>query len=267
MDKTELFFWKSKQTPRVVLIPGGTGQIGSEIVKMFLEQGARVIIPSRSGKYSSIKNRFYKKYSNSILLGKCDYYDDKAAEVFIKFAEKKFGNVDIFVYSAGMWSGHQLLHKVNADTIEEVFNSEIKGFWNFIRLIMPRMITQKHGKIVVMGTYSLLTPGKPYLGLHRISKIVLEEAIKTLSNEQGFNGINVNMIAPSIVLTKTEQKIYSGINKKYFVPIEIVTECVKILCYTKVGDFLYGQTISLNSPWKRYIRFLEKDLNQRGLKI
>lgn len=89
--------------------------------------------------------------------------------------------------------------------------------------------------------------------------------VKNLSIEQGFNGINVNMIAPSIVSTEAEKKTYSGIKKKHFVPIEIITECVKMLCYSKIGNFMYGQTIGLCSPWKKYRRSLEKDLSERGL--
>lgn len=107
MADPELRFQEAKQKPETILVPGGTGQIGSEIVKMFLEQGAKVIIPSRSGKYVSLTKKLLKKYSDSVFLIKCNYCNDGETRNLVNCIEKKFDKIDALIYCAGMWSGHQ----------------------------------------------------------------------------------------------------------------------------------------------------------------
>ncbi len=254
---------QQEKTPQIVIVPGGTGQIGSKVVEMFLGQGADVVVPSLSGNFSRLCG-LLERYTADLHLQKCDYKQDSETDTLIKSINDKIGSIDALIYCAGVWSGHQLLHEVTYATVRDSLICEVESFLNFVRAVLPGMAEKEYGRIIAMGTYSLSTPGKPYLGIHRLSKSCLEEAIKTIDNEQGYNGVSANMIAPSIVCTDTEKKLYPGIDEKNLVPISAITECMKMLCYSHVGQYLHGQTIGLCSPWGRYLMQQELDLKQRG---
>lgn len=111
-----------------------------------------------------------------------------------------FGKIDILVSNAGVCRLKNFL-----DTDEDDYNFHldvnVKGAWNICRAILPSMVENKNGKIVIMSSvtgYMVADEGE--VG-YATSKAALIGLTKSLAREFAKDGINVNAICPGYVDT------------------------------------------------------------------
>jgi NAD(P)-dependent dehydrogenase (short-subunit alcohol dehydrogenase family) len=193
----------------------------------------------------------------------CDYYHDDEVRCLVEKVEERFGTIDAFVYCAGSFHGYQLTHEFTAAQVEENIQSDLIGYLNFQRYVIPLMIEQNYGIAIALGSFAM-DYCKPFLGLHAAVKKFLEYQIRTLANEQGYVGIRANMICPSIVDTPSERRLYPRVEPQHLVPPKIVARLVELLCYDPCGQYIHAQSIGLMSPWPRYYEQRVTDLRERG---
>lgn len=241
----------------IAIVPGGTGQIGSEVVKMFHKENIDVVVPSISGKSDRIKD-----IAEVI---KCDYRCPDEVDKFMKSIGEKKDSVKYLVYMAGVWTGHKLIKDVTSEELIETLESEVVGFWNFLRHL-TNPIVDNSGHVIAMGSFSM-SHGKPYLGAHSMIKTAMRDIIKTVANEHGPGGLRANMIAPSIVCTDTEKGLYPSVDECFLVPVSAIIDCMHMMCFTETGRYINGQMIGMCSPWHRYLKDRVKDLKSRGCNI
>lgn len=86
-----------------VIISGATRGIGFEIANQFLEEGAKVVILSRSKeKLEDIKLKLFELYSEDKILGiECDVTSELAVKSTIDATTAKWGGVDIVIANVG----------------------------------------------------------------------------------------------------------------------------------------------------------------------
>lgn len=86
----------SKLSGKVAIVTGGAGGLGKGISSKFVEEGAKVVIADFSEEVGTrtageLKCEFQK----------CDVTNRQDWESLLKFADEKYGQVDIIVNNAG----------------------------------------------------------------------------------------------------------------------------------------------------------------------
>jgi 3-oxoacyl-[acyl-carrier protein] reductase len=111
-----------------------------------------VIISSRSQESADnviqeIHDKFLAK-KEKILELKCDVSKYSDVKFLVEKSVKRFGKIDILVNNAGI-----VYYKTLLDTTEEewdnTFNTNLKGVFLFTREVLPDMIENKSGGVVV----------------------------------------------------------------------------------------------------------------------
>src|SRR5215211_754389 len=142
----------NQQTQYTAIVTGSTRGIGKETALLLLKNGMNVIISSRS--QSSIDNtiqdiliKFPSKKDNILGL-KCDVSKYSDVKSVIDKSIKRFGRINILVNNAGI-----VYFKSIMDTTEEEWNKTIdinlKGSFLFIKEVLPYMIENKSGGVIV----------------------------------------------------------------------------------------------------------------------
>jgi NAD(P)-dependent dehydrogenase (short-subunit alcohol dehydrogenase family) len=117
----------------------------------------------------------------------------------VKRVMDEFGKVDILVNNAGVVA-HALVTDITEEEWDLVMGVNLKGPFLCCKYVVPHMIAQKAGKIVNIGSiegreglmgFAHYTPSKA--GLHMLTD--------QLAKELSLHNINVNCIAPGVVLT------------------------------------------------------------------
>lgn len=229
-----------------VLITGGTGGIGSAMVRLFAGKGLRV-----SFTYYQSKEAAQSLALESGALAICaDGRDENAVKAACREAVSRNGAVDALVNCAGI-SSFQLFQDVSTALWEETVQTNLRSAFFYIREALPAMIAKKEGAILNISSIWGMV-GASCEVLYSTTKAALIGMTKALAKEVGPSGIRVNCIAPGAIDTPMNraltQKDLAAIKEE--TPLGRLGEGADIanLAYYMLtkDTFLTGQVISPN---------------------
>ena len=120
---------------KVAIVTGGAMGNGLGITKVFLNEGAKVIILD----YSSKLKETIEQIKNENLIGyNVDIRDYSKVKEAIADAKNKFGKVDILVNNAGICQLEPFM-EMSDEKRDAHFDINIKGTWNVTKATLPHM--------------------------------------------------------------------------------------------------------------------------------
>jgi 3-oxoacyl-[acyl-carrier protein] reductase len=188
------------------IVTGGSLGIGAAIALKLGEAGADVALNFR--KHDTEANAIISKLENLGRRGlavKADVslFDDAAK--MVEQVVNEFGGLDILVCNAGI-NRDAVIWKMSEEDWDAVMNVNLKGYFNYIRAAAPIFKQQRHGKIVNITSINGMR-GKFGQTNYSASKGGIIALTKALSRELGKYSINVNAVAPGMILTDMMAKI------------------------------------------------------------
>ena len=185
---------------KVALITGGSMGIGTAICLDLAKNGADVALTYRKhgeeakAIVAQIVDMGRKAKAYQIDVSNFDEAQNLVAEIV-----KEFGHVDILVNNAGMnWDG--VVWKMTEEQWDKVIAVDLKGTFNFIRAVSPLYREQKSGKIINITSINGLR-GKFGQANYSAAKAGTIGLTKTVAKELGRSNVNVNIVAPGMILT------------------------------------------------------------------
>jgi len=127
------------------------------------------------------------------------------AEAMVTRVQEEHGRLDILVCNAGItWDG--VIWKMTEQQWDAVIGVNLKGYFNYNRAAARVFKEQKYGKIVNISSINGLR-GKFGQANYAASKGGEVAMSKSLAKELGRFNVNVNVVAPGMVLTDMMDKI------------------------------------------------------------
>jgi 3-oxoacyl-[acyl-carrier protein] reductase len=185
---------------KVALVTGGSMGIGTAISLDLAENGADVALTFRSheAEAQAIAEKI-KTIERKARAYKIDVSQYEAAQTLVKNVLEEFGRLDILVNNAGMnWDG--VVWKMTEEQWDKVIDVDLKGTFNLIRAVAPLFRERKSGKIVNITSINGLR-GKFGQSNYSAAKAGTIGLTKTVARELGKYNINVNSVAPGMILT------------------------------------------------------------------
>jgi 3-oxoacyl-[acyl-carrier protein] reductase len=185
---------------RSAIVTGGSIGIGAAIAVKLAECGANVAINFRkhSEEAETIINRI-KKLGRKGLMIQADISNFEDAGNMVKQVMTEFGRIDILVNNAGInWDG--VIWKMTEEQWDSVMNTNLKGYFNYIRAVSPVFREQQSGKIINITSINGLR-GKFGQANYSASKAGIIGLTKTVARELGKYNVNVNAVAPGLIET------------------------------------------------------------------
>ncbi|MEE8377142.1 MAG: 3-oxoacyl-ACP reductase FabG [Candidatus Aminicenantaceae bacterium] len=185
---------------KVALVTGGSMGIGTSISLDLAKNGADVALTFR--KHGDEAKAIAAQIQNMGRKAEAFQVDvsnfDEAQKLVTKIVQE-FGHVDILVNNAGMnWDG--VVWKMTEEQWDKVIDVDLKGTFNFIRAVAPLFREQKSGKIINITSINGLR-GKFGQANYSAAKAGTIGLTKTVAKELGRSNVNVNTIAPGMILT------------------------------------------------------------------
>jgi len=185
---------------KVALVTGGSLGIGTAISLDLARNGADVALTYRKhGDEAKTAVEQIVKMGRRAKEYKVDISDFAAAQELVKNVLDDFGRLDILINNAGMnWDG--VVWKMTEEQWDAVINVDLKGTFNFIRAVAPHFKEQKSGKIINMTSINGLR-GKFGQANYSAAKAGVIGLTKTVAKEMGKYNVNVNAVAPGMIVT------------------------------------------------------------------
>ncbi|TKY61672.1 Short-chain dehydrogenase reductase 3b [Spatholobus suberectus] len=190
---------KQRLQGKVAVVTGGATGIGAEVVKIFVENGASVVI-------ADIKDELGHNLATSIGLDRvsyrhCDVRDEKQVEETITFTLEKYKSVDILLSNAGIAGPLSTILDFDMNEFDNTMVVNVRGAAAAIKHVARVMVARKtRGSIIctasVAGSFAGCA-GHDYTA----SKHGLVGLVRSTCSELGAYGIRVNSVSPFAVAT------------------------------------------------------------------
>jgi NAD(P)-dependent dehydrogenase (short-subunit alcohol dehydrogenase family) len=185
---------------KVAVVTGASSGIGLAITQTYLACGAAgVVAVFRRATIPPELTAAEKKYPGRLVVVHGDVGEEQTAIAFTDAAVSRFGRLDILVSNAAV-SIVKALHLHTPEEWDAVMNANVKSLYWAARHVIPVMIQQSGGLILVSGSISGVA-GIPTQGAYAPSKGALHQMSRQMAIEYARYGIRVNTIACGTVDT------------------------------------------------------------------
>ena len=216
---------------KVALVTGASKGIGRSIALTLADGGADIIATARNEEELKELVSEIKSMGRNAVYIVADLSRTKEAIGMANRALEIFGRVDILVNNAGV-SFPQPALEVTEEAWDTTMNVNLKSLFFITQVIGKKMIEQKKGKIINISSQAGIV-GLEDHAAYCASKGGLILLTKVLAIEWGRYGINVNAIAPTVILTPMGERAWADPEKR-----------ARMLAQIPIGRLGYPEDVS-----------------------
>jgi NAD(P)-dependent dehydrogenase (short-subunit alcohol dehydrogenase family) len=185
---------------KTALITGGNSGIGLATARLFVAEGARVII---TGRNQATLEAAAKELGQNALAVVADATDVAATEAAIKKGVDKFGKLDIVFANAGI-PGQTPVGSTTLAAFENVIRTNITSVFFTVQAAVAHM--NDGGSIILNGSV-ISVLGNPGWSAYAASKAGVRAMARVMASELSPRAIRVNVVAPG----GTKTPIWNGV--------------------------------------------------------
>ena len=194
---------------KVAIITGSSKGIGKAIAKGLAENGAQVVISSRSQEACDAVVEEFKKEGLSAIGIVCHVGKDDQRKQLVSKTIAAFGRIDILVNNAAINPVYSPIEEIDPVIFDKIMEINVKAPWALSNLVLPHLQANKNGSIINIASVEALTPGYG-LGVYSTSKAAILMLTKNQAKEWGLFGIKVNAICPGLIKTKFSAALWQN---------------------------------------------------------
>lgn len=240
------------------LITGASKGIGRAVSLAFAQNGADLCLVSRkSGDVEALAHEIEGKSQTRAFGLQGDVSDSAGSTGIGKEAIEMLGGVDTLVcaagypFDSGLWNS-PLVDLTDQDFLK-VFNTDLLGSFRVAKEVIPQMIQQKGGVIILFSSTPVIS-GYNKGSAYTVSKSAVRGLAKDIASEYGEHGIRAYAVAPGNIktdatfnnLSKEDQESLAleSPMKRWGEPQEVANVCVALASDNL--SFVTGQTIVID---------------------
>jgi NAD(P)-dependent dehydrogenase (short-subunit alcohol dehydrogenase family) len=184
---------------KIAVITGGSSGMGLATAKLFVREGARVVITGRDQK---AVDAAVQEIGDGVEGFRSDIAKFSDIEMLRAHLENKYKRVDVLFANAGGGKPGPLEH-VSEDDFDFTVNTNIKGTFFTVQKLVTLMSA---GGSVILNTSIAALQGRPNLGIYAATKAAVRSLARTFTGELGSKGIRTNALAPGHIDTELMRK-------------------------------------------------------------
>ena len=147
-----------KLKDKVVLVTGGTGGIGTAIVKGFLREGAKVAFSSTRQEKIDALLPTLEAEEGQVAGFVADLNNEEDIKNFVEGAKAHFGTIDVVVPNAGYEGKAHPVQDMTLDLFEKTYMLNVFAVMLTMKYAAPTLIEKGSGSVVVIASAAAYEP-------------------------------------------------------------------------------------------------------------
>jgi 3-oxoacyl-[acyl-carrier protein] reductase len=239
---------------RVIIVTGGAHGIGRAYCDGLAQEGARVVVADVDGDAAEALARALSKSGHGALAVCADVSEPEATEHIAQATMERFGRIDGLINNAAIFQRPAMsrvpFEQIPVEEWDRLMAVNLRGIFLSCRAVVPAMKRQRQGKIINISSGTVFY-GATLMAHYVTSKAGVIGLTRSLARELGEYNINVNAIAPGLIISSDEvdptrdalnqQRLQARSLKRTEFPQDVVGTAV-FLCSAE-SDFITGQTL------------------------
>ena len=241
---------------KVAIITGSSQGIGLEIAKVFLQEGAKVVLNGRSMEkleksLSDLEECFDTSIKERCLLVGGDVSQSDTAQQLVSDTIKHFEKIDVLINNAGI-TRDNLIMRMKEEEWDDVLSTNLKSQFLLSKAAVRSMLKAQSGSIINISSV-IGQMGNAGQANYSAAKGGILAFTKSLAREVGSRNITVNAIAPGYIKTEMTQLLSEEIKQNLLSHIPLnrlgttneIANCSVFLASDK-ARYITGQIIAVN---------------------
>jgi len=244
---------------KVAIITGSARGMGRVFARRFAEEGAKLTICDILDCTPVAKE--IEAMGGEVLALKTNVTSEKDTAAMAQKTAERFGRIDILVNNAAIIGSIETkdfrkpVEEVTAQDWDKILAVNIKGPFLCSKAVIPYMKKQGGGKIVNMAS-TVAFSGLPHFIHYSASKGSVVTMTRGLATALGDFNINVNAVAPGLIMTESMQTTYSQefyqelVDTKQLIHKSVKPEDIAgavLFMASDEADKITGQTLAVNA--------------------
>ncbi len=184
---------------KVTIVTGASSDIGREIVKRFIDEGAKVILVARDLKKLETAR---KEIGNEEMTASisCDLTDESQVLQAVNQIMDTYGKIDILINNAGAINDPVHFHEMKDSEIKKLIDINLFGVFHMTKAVLSKMSDVKSGAIVNIGSISSERAiPRVHLAVYSSTKAAISMFTKSIAVEYARRNIRCNCVNPGII--------------------------------------------------------------------
>lgn len=238
---------------KVAIVTGGGQGIGRGITQVFAQEGARVMIATRTARHGEDTQHLVREAGGTAELCTADIGSKDEADRVVAETVRTFGQVDILVHNAGSFLGGPVEHYAEAD-LDTVLSVNLKACFRLSAACIPHMRKRGAGRLLFTSSVTGPRVAMPSTSYYAASKGGINAFIRTAAVELAREKITVNGVEPGYIRTAAMELLASEAGMKEmakYIPMGYIGD-PKDIAYAMLylasdeAHYVTGQTICVD---------------------
>ena len=238
---------------KVVIVTGSGQGIGVGIARVFAQNGAKIIVATRTEKSGLETVNKIEKEGGKATLIQCDLGQREQVTQLIDETVKQYGRLDIVIHNAAIYP-MQSIETLSDQQLNQTLDVNLKAAFWLTKDALPHLRNAPYGRIIFTSSVTGPRVVMPETAHYAASKSGLNGFIRSAALELARENITVNGVEPGYILTPAMAALTGDEGQKEMatqiplgalgVPEDIAY--TMLFLASQQASYLTGQTIAVD---------------------
>ena len=220
---------------QVVMVTGGTGNLGGPVARAFAAAGAKVVVVDRNPEKQRTIFPEWVDSPDHWLAAPVDVTNEQEGADTVAQAVARFGRLDVLVNTVGGYRAGKPVHEMDLATWDLMMNLNARATLVMCKAAIPTMLAQGSGKIVNVAARAALA-GSANHAAYSAAKAAIVRLTESMAAEVRAQGLNVNCVLPSTIDTPDNREAMPKADPRKWVKPESMAEVILFLASAAARD-------------------------------
>jgi NAD(P)-dependent dehydrogenase (short-subunit alcohol dehydrogenase family) len=190
---------------KTVVITGGTGGLGSALVKRLIRKDYRLAVTYLMPDEAKAFESEFEVDEKRVMLTRVDCTNAEAVNSYIKEVAERWGEIHGLCSLVGGWAGGRDVEETDDVRFERMLDLNLRSAFYAVRATLPHLREAGWGRIVLVGSRGAVDNFEAQAAFN-IAKAGVAALGQSVATELDGSGVTANVLMPSVIDTPATRR-------------------------------------------------------------